>query len=52
VAINSPRIEYSSRQNLLLRAENNSMKQKLSAFSSEIMFKEGTLSLSIHSDGR
>ncbi|XP_059455725.1 basic leucine zipper 34-like [Corylus avellana] len=40
VAINSPRIEYSSCQNLLLRAENNSMKQKLSAFSSEIMFKE------------
>ncbi|XP_062158029.1 basic leucine zipper 34-like [Alnus glutinosa] len=40
VAINSLRIEYSSRQNLLMRAENNSINQKLTAFSSEIMFKE------------
>jgi hypothetical protein len=49
VAINSPRIEYSSRQNLLMRAENNSMNQKFSAFSSEIMFKEGIPSLTIPS---
>jgi hypothetical protein len=47
VAIHSPRIKYSHRQNLLLKAENNSIKQKLSAFSGELMFKEGTLSLSL-----
>jgi hypothetical protein len=43
VAIHSPRIKYSHRQNLLLKAENNSIKQKLSAFSCELMYKEGTL---------
>lgn len=36
-----PRIKYTDRQNTLLRAENNSMKQKLSNFSGELMFKEG-----------
>lgn len=41
LAINSPRITYSDRQNSLLREENNSMKQKLDAFSSELMLKEG-----------
>nr|XP_023896601.1 basic leucine zipper 34-like [Quercus suber]POF21033.1 basic leucine zipper 34 [Quercus suber] len=40
LAINSPRITYSDRQNSLLREENNSMKQKLDAFSSELMLKE------------
>jgi hypothetical protein len=48
VAIHSPRIKYSHRQNLLLKAENNSIKQKLSAFSGELMFKEGTLSQVSH----
>ncbi|XP_040992018.1 basic leucine zipper 61-like [Juglans microcarpa x Juglans regia] len=40
VAINGPRIRYADRQNTLLRVENNSMKQKLSNFSTELMFKE------------
>ncbi|KAG2673052.1 hypothetical protein I3760_13G071100 [Carya illinoinensis] len=40
VAINGPRIKYTDRQNTLLRVENNSMKQKLSNFSTELMFKE------------
>ena len=47
VAIHSPRIKYSHRQNLLLKAENNSIKQKLSAFSCELMYKEGTLSIAL-----
>lgn len=41
VAIMSPRIKYADCQNSLLRAENGSMKQKLSAFSGELTFKEG-----------
>ncbi|XP_060668109.1 basic leucine zipper 61-like [Ziziphus jujuba] len=40
VAIASPRIKYSDRQNALLRAENSSIKQRLSAFSGELLFKE------------
>ncbi|KAF2290297.1 hypothetical protein P3X46_028093 [Hevea brasiliensis] len=40
VAITSPRIKYVDHQNSLLRIENGSMKQKLSAFSSDLMFKE------------
>ncbi|KAF3454885.1 hypothetical protein FNV43_RR05333 [Rhamnella rubrinervis] len=40
VAIASPRIKYGDRQNSLLRAENSSMKQKLSAFSGELLFKQ------------
>ncbi|GAY37812.1 hypothetical protein WN944_028279 [Citrus x changshan-huyou] len=40
VAIMSPRIKYADCQNSLLRAENGSMKQKLSAFSGELTFKE------------
>ncbi|PON57578.1 hypothetical protein PanWU01x14_172980 [Parasponia andersonii] len=42
VKINSPRIEYSTRENSLLRAENFSMKQKLRAMSGELVFKEGS----------
>lgn len=44
VAITSPRIKYADCQNSLLRAENGSMKQKLSAFSGELTFKEGLFS--------
>ncbi|KDP45768.1 hypothetical protein JCGZ_17375 [Jatropha curcas] len=40
VAIASPRMKYIDRQNSLLRAENSSMKQRISIFSSELMFKE------------
>ncbi|KAI5576730.1 hypothetical protein POPTR_009G074900v4 [Populus trichocarpa] len=40
VAIIGPRIEYSNRQNSLLRMENSSIKHKLSSCSSELMFKE------------
>ncbi|KAJ4725533.1 putative Basic-leucine zipper transcription factor family protein [Melia azedarach] len=40
VAISSPRIKYVNRQNSLLRAENGSMKQKVSAFTGELTFKE------------
>ena len=41
VTINSPRIRYVERQNALLRAENGSIKHKLSAYNAELMFKEG-----------
>jgi hypothetical protein len=42
-------LKGSSRQNLLLIAENNSMNQKISTFSDEIMLKEGIPSLTIPS---
>ncbi|KAJ4840520.1 hypothetical protein Tsubulata_000462 [Turnera subulata] len=40
VAIAAPRIKYVDRQNNLLRVENGRMKQKLTSFSGELMFKE------------
>ncbi|KAJ9168321.1 hypothetical protein P3X46_019863 [Hevea brasiliensis] len=40
VAIASPRIKYVDHQNSLLRIENGSMKQKLSTFFSDLMFKK------------
>ncbi|WCJ34772.1 Basic leucine zipper 2 [Euphorbia peplus] len=40
VAINFPRIKYVDHQNFLLRMENRALKQRLSAISSELMFKE------------
>ncbi|GLU02566.1 hypothetical protein SLE2022_198120 [Rubroshorea leprosula] len=40
VMICFPRINYVDRQNLLLRTENGMMRQKLSAYTGELLFKE------------
>ncbi|KAG8633804.1 hypothetical protein MANES_18G136421v8 [Manihot esculenta] len=40
VAITSPRIKYVDRKNSLLRMQNGSMNERLSAFSTNLMFKE------------
>uniref|UniRef100_A0A9I9E1A9 Ubiquitin-like domain-containing protein n=1 Tax=Cucumis melo TaxID=3656 RepID=A0A9I9E1A9_CUCME len=40
VTITSPRIKFMDRQNSLLRAENYSIKEKLSAYTGELLFKE------------
>ncbi|KAG7035354.1 Basic leucine zipper 34, partial [Cucurbita argyrosperma subsp. argyrosperma] len=40
VTITSPRIKFMDRQNSLLRAENYSIKEKLSSYAGELLFKE------------
>ncbi|KAG7010496.1 Basic leucine zipper 34, partial [Cucurbita argyrosperma subsp. argyrosperma] len=40
VTITSPRIKFMDRQNSLLRAENYSIKEKLTAYTGELLFKE------------
>ncbi|XP_022148328.1 uncharacterized protein LOC111017008 [Momordica charantia] len=40
VTITSPRIKFMDRQNSLLRAENYSIKEKLSTYTGELLFKE------------
>ncbi|CAK9314582.1 unnamed protein product [Citrullus colocynthis] len=40
VTITTPRIKFMDRQNSLLRAENYSIKEKLSAYTGELLFKE------------
>lgn len=41
VAITIPRIMYVDRENSLLKIKNGLMKQRLSTFSNDLMFKEG-----------
>ncbi|CAL8998941.1 unnamed protein product [Prunus brigantina] len=40
IAVNTPRVKYAGHRNKLLRAENHTMRQKLSAYTDELKFKQ------------
>lgn len=45
IAVASPRIRFTQRKNMLLRAENDSIRQKIATVSGKLMLKEGSPSI-------